>query len=117
MTRNFCTLRIPMGSFDFHIVVAISKHADRPRSWRHISRPVDCCAAAGTGRDALSFHLTVKKCTYRSARARMFRITLRKKIARVSSSLTLTAPDKRFTPGEFETPSVSPFDQAQTSFG
>ena len=38
-------------------------------------------------------------------------------IARVSSSLILTAADKRFTPGEFATPSASRFGQAQTSFG
>src|SRR6476620_3779872 len=97
--------------------MGILKRADRPRNSPHISRPVDCCAAAATGHDALSFHRTVKKCTCRSARARMFRITLRKKIAHVSSSLTLTAAGKKFTPGEFETPLVSPFDQVQTSFG
>src|SRR5262245_35420831 len=96
--------------------MGILKRADRPRNSRHISRPVDCCAAAGTGRDALCFHPTVKKCTCRSARARMCRITLRREIAHVSSSLTLTAAGKKFTPGEFETPLVSAFDKAQTSF-
>src|SRR5262249_44116565 len=101
----------------FRIVMGILKRADRPRNSAHISRPVDCCAAAGTGRDALSFHRTAKGCTCRSALARMFRITPRKKIARVSSSLTPTAAGKKFTPGEFETPSVSAFDQVQTSFG
>ena len=58
-----------------------------------------------------------KKCTCRSARARMCRITPRKKIARAFSSLILTAADKRFTLGEFATQSVSRFGQAQTSFG
>src|SRR4029453_11640592 len=106
-----------MAWFDFHIVMAISKRADRPSNSRHISRPEDCCAAADTGHDALSFHPTVKKCTCRSARPRMCRITLRRKIAHASSSLILTAADKRFTPGEFETQSASRFGQAQTSYG
>jgi glucose/arabinose dehydrogenase len=43
--------------------------------------------------------------------------TLRKKIARASSSLILTATGKRFMPGEFATRSASRFGQAQTSFG
>src|SRR6476659_4955940 len=106
-----------MASFDFRIVMAISKRADRLRNSRRIFRPVGYCAEADTGRDALSFHPTVKKCMYRSARARMCRITLRKKIARASSNLILTAADKRFTPGEFATPSVSPVGRAQTSYG
>src|SRR4030095_11861749 len=97
--------------------MGILKRANRPRNSPHISRPVDCCAAAGTGHDALCFKLTVKKCTCRSARAQMFRITLRKKIAHVSSNSTLTVAVKKFAPGEFATPLVSPFDQAQTSFG
>src|SRR6266446_9288597 len=75
--------------------MAISKRADRPSNSRHISRPEGWCAAADTGHDALSFHPTVKKCTCRSARARMCRITLRKKVARVSSSLILTGTGQK----------------------
>src|SRR4029077_7828520 len=115
--RSFCTSRILMASFDFLIVTGISKRADRLRNSQHISRPVGYCAEADIGRDALSFHPMVKKCTSRSGRARMCRITLRKKIGGASSSLILTAAGKRFTPGEFATPSASRFGQAQTSFG
>src|SRR4030095_9863952 len=106
-----------MASFDFPIATAILKRADQPSNSRHICRPEGWCAVVGTGHDVLSFRLTVKKCTYRLDRARMCRITLRKKIARASLSLILTAVSKRFTPGEFATPSASPFGQAQTSFG
>ena len=34
-----------MGWFDFRIVMAISKRADRPSSLRHISRPVGITVA------------------------------------------------------------------------
>src|SRR6188472_3871652 len=106
-----------MASFDFRIAMAISKRGDQLSNSRHISRPAGYCAAADTGRDALSFHRMVQKCTCRSARARMYRTTLPKKIARASSSLILMAADKKFTRGEFATPSVSPFGQAQMSYG
>src|SRR5215471_9792754 len=97
--------------------MAILKRADQLSASRHIFRQEDCCAAAATGHDVLSFHTTAKKCTYPSAHARMCQITLRKKIVRASSSLILTALGKRFTHGEFATPSASRFGQAQTSFG
>src|SRR3954447_24381450 len=117
MTHSFCTSRIPMAWFDFHTAMVISKRADPFSSSRHISRPGGCCVEADIGRDALCFHSMVKKCTSRSAHARMCRTTLPKKIARASSSLILMAADKWFTHGEFATLSVSRFDQEQTSYG
>src|SRR5215471_13440854 len=97
--------------------MAMSKRADQPRNSRHISPPVGCCTAVDTGHAALFSHRMVKRCTFRSAPTRMFRIMLRKKIARAFSSLTLTVAGKKFTPGEFETPWASRFAQERLNFG